>query len=106
MSTRAVRTEIALQGLDPRLPHSKVDKKGRLVPHGAGPGAAPAEVIEVPVVVVEEPKVKNALVQLESEPEETKTEVVEESKQDAPETEEVPKKKLGKKEKKVVSTDP
>ncbi len=106
MSTRAVRTEIALQGLDPRLPHSKVDKKGRLVPHGAGPGAAPAEVIEVPVAVVEEPKVKNALVQLESEPEETKTEVVEESKQDAPETEEAPKKKPGKKEKKVVSTDP
>lgn len=102
MSTRAVRTEIALQNLDPRLPHNKVDKKGRLVPHGAGPGPEPVVV----ATIVEEPKVKNALVQLEPEETKAEAEVVEESKQDAPETEEAPKKKPGKKEKKVVSTDP
>jgi hypothetical protein len=108
MSTRAVRTEIALQNLDPRLPHNKVDKKGRLVPHGASTASEPVIVTEA---TVEEPKVKNALVQLESEQaEQTKTEVVEqlESKLDAVEAEETeaPKKKPGKKEKKVVSTDP
>jgi hypothetical protein len=115
MSTRAVRAEIALQNLDPRKPHNKVDKQGRLVPHGAGPGPVPEVVtIAAPELV----KVKNALVQLE-EVEETKAEVetevspaevVEETKVDVvvtEETEEAPKKKPGgKKEKKVVSTDP
>lgn len=107
MSTRAVRAEIALQNLDPKLPHWKVDKKGRLVPHGAGPGPEPE------VVAVEEApnKVKNALVQLEPEPvvEEAVAEVVEEAKAEVEAeatVEEAPKKKPGKKEKKVVSTDP
>ncbi len=111
MSTRAVRAEIALQNLDPRKPHNKVDKQGRLVPHGAGPGPEP---VVVAPVVVEPVKVKNALVQLEEvvetkvEAEASPAEVVEDPKADVvAETEEAPKKKPGgKKEKKVVSTDP
>lgn len=125
MSTRAVRTEIALQNLDPRLPHSKVDKAGRLV----GYSRVASEATEI-VAVVDSVKVKNALVQIEPvqpDPivEEVKeeveaetfasasaaeTEVVEETKTDAAvavsEADEAPKKKSGKKDKKVVSTDP
>jgi len=103
MSTRAVRTEIALQNLDPRLPHNKVDKKGRLVPFEAGTTLEP---IVSHVMALEETKIKNALVQLE--PIETNAEVLEESKPTIVEIEEteLPKKKFGKKDKKIVSTDP
>lgn len=113
MSTRAIKIEIALQNLDPTVPHRKVGKDGRLldgVKVGTKPdgGAVVTTVVPVHVVSVETP-VRNALVDL----------VLEEKHEDAPVAEdttedesknlddqtETPKKRGGFK-KKAVSTDP
>lgn len=109
MSTRAIRAEIALQKLDPTLPHRHCDKKGRLIGlQAVSESSAPQTAKETKKPEVEIPVLKNALVQLE-EPIETvvETDVVSEETNveiDATSTEETPKKVVGKK-KKVVSTD-
>lgn len=67
MSTKAVRTAIALQKLDPNLPHCKTNKSGQLVSLApvavvAKPKVEKKPVVEVvapPVAPVEEPVVSS-----------------------------------------------
>lgn len=112
MSTKAVRTAIALQNLDPNVAYSKCNKDGQLA--GQKDTDAPTEAPSVTVtVVVEETKkeeVRNALVEMPGKVEETVEPVSdveqtepEEEKKDG-ETSDVKPRKGGFK-KKAVSTD-
>lgn len=109
MSTKAVRTAIALQNLDPKVAYSKCNKDGQLA--GQKDTDAPTELVVAPPAIEETKKeeVRNALVEMPVKVEETAealSETVtepEEEKKDEESSDVKPRK--GGFKKKAVSTD-
>lgn len=95
MSTRAIRADIAERGLDPTVPHKKVDKSGRLVD-------ANVALRNAPPAKTPEKEVRNALVEMTSS-QDTSDDRGQEA---AVETDADQPKKNNRFKKKTVSTDP